>query len=195
MASSQSHGSSCLVICSKLLHPGVLVSIRQLTGYGSDYYLQPLRKNQRSLTMLCCGSVAQLHPTLRPHGVQHAKLPCPSPSPGACSNSCPLSRWCHPAISSSVVPFSFCLQSSPTSGSFPMSWLIASDGQSIGASAWASVLPMNFQGWLCLIIYYYLVSWLFSFASAFLTSLIKLILWLKFCTDRRQVEDMVRQGP
>ena len=78
---------------------------------------------------------------------QHAKLPCPSPTPRACSNSCPLSRWCHPTISSSVVPFSSHLQSSPASGSFPISQFFASGGQSIGASASASVLPMNIQDW------------------------------------------------
>ena len=71
----------------------------------------------------------------------------PTPTPGVYSNSCPSSQWCHPAISSSVVPFSSCLQSFPTSGSFPMSWLFTSGGQSIGASATASVLPMNFQDW------------------------------------------------
>ena len=85
--------------------------------------------------------------SLRPHGLQHARLPCPSPSPRACSNSCPLSRWCHPTISSSVVPFSSCLQSFPASGSFLMSWLFISGGQSIGASASALVLPMNIQDW------------------------------------------------
>ena len=74
--------------------------------------------------------------TLRPHGLQHVRLPCPSPSPRACSNSCPFSRWCHPTTSSSVVPFSSCLQSFPASGSFPMSQLF----QSVGASASASVL-------------------------------------------------------
>ena len=81
--------------------------------------------------------------TLRPHGLQQARLPCSSPTPGAYSNSCPSSRWCHPAISSSVVLFSSCLQSFPASGSFPMSRLFASGSQSIGASASASVLPMN----------------------------------------------------
>ena len=83
--------------------------------------------------------------TLRPHGLQHARLPCPSPTLGDCSNSCPLSRWCHPTISSSVFPFSSCLQSFPASGSFPMSHFFASGGQSTGASA--SVLPMNTQDW------------------------------------------------
>ena len=85
--------------------------------------------------------------SLWPHGLQHARLPCPSPSPQVCSDSCPLSQWCHPTISSFVVPFSSCLQSFPTSGSFPMSQLFASDGQSTGASALASVLPMNIEVW------------------------------------------------
>ena len=84
--------------------------------------------------------------SLQPHRLQHARLPCPSPSPKAYSNSCPLSWWCHPTISSSVVPFS-CLQSFPAAGSFLMSQLFASGGQSIGASASASVPPMNIQGW------------------------------------------------
>ena len=84
--------------------------------------------------------------SLGPHGLQHARLFCPSLSPGVCSNSCPLNRWCHPIISSPVVPFSSCPQSFPASGSFPMSRLFASGGQSIGASALASVLPMSIQG-------------------------------------------------
>ena len=96
----------------------------------------------------CCCSVAQLCPTLcDPHGLQQARLPCPSSSPGACSTSCPLNQWWHPTISSSVIPFSSCLQSFPASGSFPMSWLFASGGQSIGTSASASVPPMNIQDW------------------------------------------------
>ena len=85
--------------------------------------------------------------SLQPHELQHARLPCPSPTLGACSNSCPLSWWCHPTISSSVVPFSSCLQSFPASGSFPMSQFFASGGQSIGLSASASVLPKNIQDW------------------------------------------------
>ena len=84
---------------------------------------------------------------LRPHESQHARLPCPSPTPGIYPNSCPSSRWCHPAISSSVVPFSSCPQSLPASESFPMSQLFAWGGQSIGVSASASVLPMNIQDW------------------------------------------------
>ena len=85
--------------------------------------------------------------SLQPHGLQHASLPCPSPTPGACSDSCSLSWWCHPAISSSVVPFSSCLQSFLASESFLMSQSFTSDGQSIGASASGSVLPMNIQDW------------------------------------------------
>ena len=85
--------------------------------------------------------------SLRPQGLQHTRLPCPSPSPGACSNSCPLSQWCHPAISSSVTPFSFCLPSFPTSGSFLMSQLFPSGGQSVRASASASTLLINIQDW------------------------------------------------
>ena len=83
--------------------------------------------------------------SFRPHGLQHASLPCLSPTPGACSNSCPFSQWCHWTISSSVVPFFSCLQSFPASGSFPMSQFFASSGQSIEASA--SVLSMNIQDW------------------------------------------------
>ena len=82
--------------------------------------------------------------SLRPHGLQHTRLACPSPSPRVCSNSCPLSRWCHPTISSSVSLFSSCPQSFPESGSFTLGWLLVSGGQTIGASA--SVLPMNIQG-------------------------------------------------
>ena len=85
--------------------------------------------------------------SLRPHGLQHARFPCPSPTPGACSNSCPSSQWWHPTISSSVIPFSSCPQSLPASASFPMSQLFTWDGQGIGVSALASVLPMNTQAW------------------------------------------------
>ena len=85
--------------------------------------------------------------SLRSHGLPHVRLPCPSPSLRACSNSCPSSQWCCPTISSSTAPFSFCLQSSPASRSFPVSWLFTSRGQSTGISASASVLPMNIQSW------------------------------------------------
>ena len=85
--------------------------------------------------------------TLWPHGLQYASLPCPLLCPRVWSNPCPLSRWCHPTISCSVVPFSSCPQCFPAPGSFPVSQLFASGGQSTGASASASVLPMNFQDW------------------------------------------------
>ena len=98
---------------------------------------------QRSVQFSC----SVMSDSLRPHGLQHAGLPCPSPTPRAYSNSCPLSRWCHPTISSSVIPFSSRFQSFPASGSFQMSQFFASGGQSTGVSALASVLPMNIQDW------------------------------------------------
>ena len=85
--------------------------------------------------------------SLRPQGLQHTRPPCPSPTPGVYSNSCPLSQWCHPTISSSVAPFFSCLQSFPASGSFQMSQFFPSGGQSTGVSASAPVLPMNIQDW------------------------------------------------
>ena len=85
--------------------------------------------------------------SLLPHGLQHARLPCPSLSPGVCSSSCPLNWWWHPTISSSVASFSSCPQSFPASGSFPMNQLFTSGGPSTGASASAPVLPVNIQGW------------------------------------------------
>ena len=88
-----------------------------------------------------------VYESLWPHELQHTRLPCPSPTPVAYSNSCPFSWWCHPTISSSVITFSSCLQSFPASGSFQMSQFFPSGGRSIGASASASVLPMNIQGW------------------------------------------------
>ena len=94
-----------------------------------------------------CYQSVQLRMTLQPHGLQNARLPCPSPTPRACSKSCPLSHWCHPTISSSVAPFSSCFQSFPAQGSFQMSQFFASGGQSIGVSASTSVLPMNMQDW------------------------------------------------
>ena len=100
---------------------------------------------------LCCCSVAKvISDSFPPHGLQLARCPCPSPSPGICSNSSPLSQWCYLIISSCVVLFSSCPQSFLASGSFQMNRLFPSGGQSIGASAWASVLPMNVQGWFLL---------------------------------------------
>ena len=95
-------------------------------------------------------SCSVMSDSLWPHGLQHARLPCPSPTSRVYPNSCPLSRWCHPIISSSVVPFSSCPQPFPASGSFPMSQFFTSDGQSTGVSASASVLPMNIHDWFLL---------------------------------------------
>ena len=104
-----------------------------------------------NVIVVCFSSVQFNHSVasdyLRPHGLQHARLPYPSPTPRAYSNLCPLCRWCHPTISSSVIPFSSCLQSFAASGSFQMSWFFTSGGQSIGISASASVLPVNIQDW------------------------------------------------
>ena len=83
--------------------------------------------------------------SLQPHGLQHTRPPCPSPSPGVCPSSCSLHRWCHPAVSSSDAIFSFCPQSFPASETFPVNFLFASDDQNTGASASASVLPVNMQ--------------------------------------------------
>ena len=103
----------------------------------------PSLSNTRSVQL----SHSVMSNSLRPHGRQHARLLCPSPVPGACSNSRPSSQWCHPTILSSIVSLSSHLQSFPASGSFPMSQFCESGGQSFGASASASVLPMNIQDW------------------------------------------------
>ena len=136
------------------LEPTVCCAAKTLT-----FYLDP------SCWLFYCltyqfHSVAQSCLTLRPHGLQHTRLPCPSPTPGACSDSCPSSWWSYPTISSSVVAFSSCLQSFPGSG-FLISQLLASGGQSIGASASASVLPMNIQNWFPLGLTG-LIFWLFQ---------------------------------
>ena len=102
------------------------------------------------MSIPCCCSVSQpwlCEDSVTPHGVQHTRPPCPTPSPKVCFSSCPLHWWCRPNISSSFAPFSFCLQPFPASGSFPMSRLFTSDDQNTGASASALVLPMNIQGW------------------------------------------------
>ena len=106
-------------------------------GEGYPYIL--------SNSLTCCCSVTKSYLTLPPHGLQHTRPPCPSPSHGVCPSSCPLNQWCHPTISSSVALF--CLQSFLASGSFPVSQLFASGGQRIGASASASVLPISIQNW------------------------------------------------
>ena len=108
-----------------------------------------LQKSQSKYTIASSVqfSCSVMSDSLRPQGLQHARLPCPSPTPGACSNSCPSSQWCHATISSSAIPFSSCLQSFPASGAFPMIQFLTSDGQSIGVSASTSVLPVNIQDW------------------------------------------------
>ena len=112
-----------------------------------DSYMQKNEIRTLSNTISQFSSVAQLCLTLQPHEPQHARPPCPSPTPRVYSISCPSSQWCHPAISDSVVPFFSCPQSLPASGSFPMSQLFTWGSQSTGVSASASVLPVNVQGW------------------------------------------------
>ena len=116
-------------------------------------------------------SVSQSCPTLWPQGLQHARPTCPSLSPGICSNSCPLSQWWHPTNSASVAPFSSFLQSFPASQSFLMSWLFASGGQSIGASA--SVLPVNIQGWFP----FWLTSLIFLLSTGLSRVLSRTTIW------------------
>ena len=126
---------------------------------------------------------------LQPHGLQHTRLPCPSPAPGAYSNSSPSSWWCHPTISFSVIPFSSHLPSCPASGSFLMSQFFASNGQSIGVSASASALPMNIQdlfplgltGWNA-VNFRYTIKWL-SYTYTYIHSLPRYIIteyWVEF---------------
>ena len=105
----------------------------------------PIIRWQYICGFLLLSSCSVMSSSLQPHGLQNARLPCPSPSPRACSNPCLLSQWCHPTVLSSIVPFFSCLQSFPASGSFQMNQLFASGGRSIGASA--SALPVNIQGW------------------------------------------------
>ena len=120
-----------------LPHPGIKSHFLHLLHGHADSLPLAILQFSRSV----------LSNSLWPHGLQHARLPCPSSTPRACSNSCPLSRWCHPTISSSVAPFSSCLQSFPASRSFPASQFFASGGQSVRASASASILPVNIQDW------------------------------------------------
>ena len=112
------------------------------TFLSSSFSHPNLTPRKFSSVLFSCSVVSN---SLRSHGLQHTRLPCPSPTLGACSNSCPLSQGCHPTISSSVVPFYSCLQSFPASGSFQMNKFFASSGQSIGVSASTSVFPMDTQ--------------------------------------------------
>ena len=117
-----------------------LLTINFLGFCLSEKSLYFLFTFERYFSDYCCSS-------LQTHRLQHTRLPCPSTTPGACSNSCPLSQWCHPTISPSVIPFSSCLQCFPASVSFLISWLFRTCGQSIGASASAAVLPKNIHNW------------------------------------------------
>ena len=119
-------------------------------------FLIHIQHNSSYFFFLICTVVSQfscsvMSDSLRPHGLQHSRLPCPSPIPRAYSNSCPSSQWCHPIILSSVIPFSSCLQFFSASGSFPVSQLFASGGQSIGVSTSESILPVNIQDWFPLV--------------------------------------------
>ena len=118
-----------------------------LCNNRNQYQVQPpwmMASKQVISVYFSCSFVSD---SLQPHGLQHARFPCPSPTPEASSNSCPVSQWCHPIISSSVFPSSCCLQSFPESESFPISQFFTSSGPSIGSSASVSVLPMNIQDW------------------------------------------------
>ena len=155
---------SCLTLCDPMDYslPGSSVhgdSPGKNTGVGYHALLQGIFLTQGSnpdlpqnlahskcYIRILLFSHSVVSDSFQPHGLQHARLPCPSPSPRACLNSCPLSQWCHSTISSSVVPFSSCLQPFPASGSFLMSQLFSSGGQSIGASASAAVLPIKYSG-------------------------------------------------
>ena len=136
-------------------HQFVQSSLGQTESVIQDLFTSLNNEQDLCSVQFSCSVVSDC---LRPYGLQHARPPCPSPTPGAYSNSCPLHWWCHLTISSSVVPFSSCLQSFPASGSFKMSQIFASGGQNIGVSAATSVLPMNTQdqfplgwtGWIAL---------------------------------------------
>ena len=145
------HPSSILVSVCKQVFPG---GRGELLTYKK--FIPPLSSHPMINSLSFRASInfisvqfrcSVLSNSLRPHGLQHARPPCPSPTPGVYSNPCPLSRWCHPTTSSSVIPFCSCPQSFPASESFPISQLFASGGQSIGVSATASVLPMNTHDW------------------------------------------------
>ena len=136
-----SPGKSTRIGCHFLLQ-GVIPTWR--SNPGLPHCRQILYQLNHSSVQFSCSVVSD---SLWPHEPQHATTPCPSPTPGVYPNPYPLSRWCHPTTSSSVVPFSSCPQSFPASGSFPVSQLFLSGGQSIGVSASASALPVNTQDW------------------------------------------------
>ena len=129
-------------MCSPSPHMHILFFFSLFSSIGLFVYLCA----NTTMLLLLLFSHEVVSNSLRPHGLQHVRLPFPSLSPRVCSNSCPLSQWYHPTISSSITPFS-CLQSFPESGSFPVSWLFTSGAQSIGALVSASVPPMSIHGW------------------------------------------------
>ena len=140
--------SSILILCHNThtllpLSPHFFRSLPQIALRMNKLFIIIDKDSLESKVQFSCSVMSD---SLWPCGLHHTRPPCPSPTPGVYSNSCPLSQWCHPTISSPVIPFS-CLQSFPASGSFPMSQFFASDGQSIGTSASALVLPVNIQDW------------------------------------------------
>ena len=140
---------TCEMLVEDFIHSCIHVfSIPRIASMSSTPALEKVRicmgRSSRDSVQFSHSVVSD---SLWPHEPQHARPPCPLPTPGVYPNPCPLSRWCHPTISSSVAPFSSCPQSFPASGSFPMSQLFAPGGQSIGVSASTSVLPMNTQDW------------------------------------------------
>ena len=134
------------ITCIHLIH-GSLYPLITFTHFSQRPWKQPMYSaSTSSLLKVVVQSLSRIW-LLWPHGQQHPRLPCPSPTPGAYSNSCPSIQWCHPTISSTVIPFSFHLQYFPASGSFQMSQFFTSDGQRFRGSASASVFPMNIQDW------------------------------------------------
>ena len=131
--------SNAIIICVFFSHWGQCKTLL----FSLDVVQVLIPSNTLTLLLFSLSAVSN---SLQPYGLQHMRLPCPSPYPGASSNSCPLSWWCHPTISSSVIPSHACLLSFPASGYFPMSQVFASGSKNIGASASASVLPMKIQG-------------------------------------------------
>ena len=140
--------SNHLILCLPLISPFWFYALDKTS---TSFKVKELVLCRSEGVILCKRSVqfscSVISDSLRPHGLQHARLPCPSPTTGACSNSCPSSWCCHPTIPSSVIPFSSCLQSFPASGPFSMSQFFESGGQNIGVSASTSVLLMNIQDW------------------------------------------------
>ena len=146
LPTSVKRGENKGMVCHFLLQGSQARDRTQVSSTGMlILYCWPTRETLQSMLNSVQFSRSVMSDSLWPHGLQHARLPCPSPNPWVCSNSCPLSRWCHPTISSSVFPFFSCLQSFPPSEAFPMSQFFAWGGQSIGASASRSVVSLNIQ--------------------------------------------------